>query len=549
MSRIYFMSKARLLRICGISYVTRAQIYQKTQKPAKEWPNKADLRRYSSRYYWKPAWARTMWLEMLFTIVLLLILILGYTILFLGIFLMGISFLNPVRYRFYKLDDKCRPTFSLVAPCHNEEKVIERTTMKFLETTYPEDKKELIILNDGSTDRTEEIARRFAYKIIEADTGQISYSSSKKVFKNITLLNRRGGTLRGKSRAVNDAIKYAQSELMFFMDADIQVAPDVFERAARHFADPKVGAVAGYVGVEPTKKLLTQFLDFEYVIGQQFLRRGFNVVGLHYIIPGGAAVIRRSVLNTIGGYQHDTLAEDTDLTWRIMTDAKKQIHFDASVKVIADEPTALMSLWNQRLRWARGNLEVTWKHRDKVGKARYGRTTTYGYPFWIASLILPFAFILSNSATLLAYMWHVNFGVINALGIFVGVAFIVTVVAGTLINKGKSFWGGFLTPGLPVLISILFLLISGGGIGGYLINSGHLLVGEVVEVILSAWALIAIPGTFLCLKLLNNKKYEKLGTIIQIGIFGYWMFLITNMFDAYIQELQKKERKWIRTER
>jgi cellulose synthase/poly-beta-1,6-N-acetylglucosamine synthase-like glycosyltransferase len=484
-----------------------------------------------------------------YPIVILPILVLGYAILFLGIFLMGISFLNPVRYRLYKLDAKYRPTFSIVAPCHNEEKVIERTTLKFLETTYPNDKKELIILNDGSTDKTEEIARKFAYKIIEADTGKISYSTSKGVFKNITLLNRRGGTIRGKSRAANDAIKYAESEIMFFMDGDIQVAPDVFERAARHFIDPKVGAVAGYVGVEPTNKVLTEFLDFEYVIGQQFMRRGFNVLGLHYIIPGGIAVIRKSVLNTIEGYQHDTLAEDTDLTWRIMTDAKKEIHFDASIKVIADEPTALISLWNQRLRWARGNLEVTWKHRDKVGKSRYGRTATFGYPFWIASLILPFAFILSNSATLAAYFWNINSHLISELGIFVGFAFIVTVVAGTLINRGRSFLGGFLTPGIPVLMSILFLLISGGGVGGYLIHSGHLLAGEIAEVILSAWALIAIPGTYLCLKLLRNKKYEKLGTVIQIGVFGYWMFLITNMFDAYIQELQKKERKWIRTER
>ena len=83
----------------------------------------------------------------------------GILLLFSGITLMIISMFNTRTFQKYKLDEKYRPMVSLIIPCHNEEGVIQRTIRAYAQTTYPLDKKEIIIVNDGSTDRTEEVVR------------------------------------------------------------------------------------------------------------------------------------------------------------------------------------------------------------------------------------------------------------------------------------------------------------------------------------------------------------------------------------------------------
>lgn len=468
----------------------------------------------------------------------------GYAVLFLGILLMCISVFNAFKYKGHKTDPSYRPTFTLIVPAHNEEKVLERTIQRFLETTYPDDKKEMILINDGSTDGTESIAAQYAYRIIDSYSTRVTYTESN--YKNITLLNRRYGP-HGKSHSVNDALNFSTSNIVIFIDADIQVGRDIFERAARHFFDQRVGAVSGYIAVNSSSHFLTQLLDFEYVIGQQLLRRGFNVIGVHYIIPGGCAIIRRSVLKEISGYQHDTLAEDTDLTWRINTDARKEILFDPSIRVLADEPYRYRDLWNQRLRWARGNIEVTWKHRHKIGRRKHGSSVTYGFPFWISSLILPFAFMLSVSATMLAIFYGVDTQALSWLSAVIGVAFFGSWCVGTVLNKGKSWLAGLLTPGIPMLVCIIVLILFRGGLEGLLTQLGYPSQAVIAGVLFSSWILIAVPGTYLSLEVM--KRNSALGDAMQTLIFGYWMFLITTILSAYAQELQKKEKKWIRTER
>ena len=78
-----------------------------------------------------------------------------------------------------------------------------------------------------------------------------------------------------------------------------------------------MGAVAGYVEVFGRKETLNKFVDFESVTAQKIMRLGFDTMGVHYIIPGGCAIFRSEIVEAIGGYQHDTLAEDTNITWRV----------------------------------------------------------------------------------------------------------------------------------------------------------------------------------------------------------------------------------------
>lgn len=480
-------------------------------------------------------------------IVLDLMLVFGYLMLFLGISLMTLSIFDMPKEVAYKSNKRYEPTFSLIAPSHNEEPVIEKTIKTFLHVIdYPMSKKEFVIVNDGSTDKTAEVVMKYAGTIIDAETGKTKHIPGK--YKNVILVNRPVGG-KGKAFVNNDGIKYSKGEIIFIIDADIQVDKNAFKIAGSHFSDKTVGAVSGYVFATKTHGLWNKFIICEYIIGQKLLRRGFNFLGIHYIIPGGCAIMRRSLVERVGDYTPDTLAEDTDFTWRIITETKAKINFDPSIKVVADEPSTMLSLWNQRVRWARGNLEVTWKHRRKVGNLKYGKAASSTYPFWIASQIMPFAFLVSTTAVIIVTLTGGTFfTAVHVLAVGLGIAFYLSCLAVMSITKGKYWLECLITPGLPVLIALTTAMLYPGGIVALLNIVTHTDVGTIVGLILGVWILLAIPGTFFCLWIAKH-GHTKIADTIQLLIFGYWMFSIVCTFDAYYHELKKSDKVWIRTVR
>ncbi len=480
----------------------------------------------------------------MFDIIINSLLFLGYIVIILLLFLMCLAPLNKLRYRNFKPDKSYEPTFSLIVPAHNEEDVIARTIEQFLKTDYPSDKKEIIVVNDGSKDRTQEIVQKYASKIIDSDTGNIQMANSN--FKNVILVNRKVGG-KGKAYVVNDGRKYSCGEILFFIDADVQLTENVFSIAAGHFSNGKVGAVAGYVEVSEKKAILNKFVDFESATAQKITRRGFDTIGVHYIIPGGCAIFRKEVVDQVGGYQHDTLAEDTDITWRIATETKVDIHFDPSIVVIADEPTTFMGLWNQRVRWARGNISVTLKHKNKIGKRRFGKAATIGYPFWLAIVAAPLAFIFTSLGLILGILLNVNMTLISTLGRFVPFAFLGTLIGGIAVNKGKSWFGGFMSPGVPLLIALFSNLFYSDGIKGLLTTFGYASYASLVGLLFVFWIFLSVPGTWLSLRI--SKKHPKLADFLQLGLFGYWILLISSVLYGYFKELRREDMVWIRTER
>lgn len=474
---------------------------------------------------------------------------LGVVLLFLGISLMLLALLDRHTFSKYKLDESYRPMVSLIIPAHNEEEVIERTIQGFAATTYPMDKKEVIIINDGSTDRTEEIVRKYAYTVI-ADGDVPTVEVQPNGYRHVTLINRKEGG-HGKSFALNSGKKYARGEGIMVIDADIQLSPDVFEKAVRHLADPQVDAVAGYVEVSWKKRnFLNQMIDFEYVVGQKILRRGYNVLGVHYIIPGGCGLFRRSTLDRVGDYHADTLAEDTDLTWRLMTEAHGKIHFDPAIKVVADEPANLLSLWNQRVRWARGNIEVTLKNWRKAFNPKYGRALTWVLPFWLSPLILPFVFMLSAFALLLAFTFNYPMFTSPFIYELITTAFLCVITAGVILNNGRGWLAGLFSPGIPVFTLIPLLLVTDLGLDGGVLKTIMLFGLPVVanlEFFLSIWVLVAIPATYLNVAV--AEKHPDFALNMQVWVIGYWMFLLLTTFEGFRRELLKEKKAWVRTQR
>jgi hyaluronan synthase len=227
---------------------------------------------------------------MVFEILVTTMVYASYVVIFLGVGISLLAFLNKVKYSRYRLDEDFRPSVSFITPAYNEEQFIENTIRRYLRTTYPEELKEMVVVNDGSRDRTGEIAGLYASRIIDSETGRVRYIPGRK--GRITLVNRKLGG-KGKAYALNDGIRFARGEFFLVTDGDIELAPDIFSVGLKHFSDPRVGVVIGFASVKKTKRsILNNYIDYEFFSGQALNRRGYNVLGAHYIVPGGMSFFR-----------------------------------------------------------------------------------------------------------------------------------------------------------------------------------------------------------------------------------------------------------------
>ena len=146
-------------------------------------------------------------------------------------------------------------------------------------------------------------------------------------------------------------------------------------RMARHLADPEVGAATAYIkeGSRPAN-YMNRFIAYEYVTAQAVARRAQNVLGVQACLAGGAQLIRRESLEAVGGeIDTTTLAEDTVTTFRIQL-AGKRVVFEPHAIVWAEEPRSVDGLWKQRLRWSRGNMQVTPCFAGVAAPAAAGRS-------------------------------------------------------------------------------------------------------------------------------------------------------------------------------
>jgi cellulose synthase/poly-beta-1,6-N-acetylglucosamine synthase-like glycosyltransferase/peptidoglycan/xylan/chitin deacetylase (PgdA/CDA1 family) len=238
------------------------------------------------------------------------------------------------------LDPVTGPTVSVLIPCFNEEKVIVASVTRILHSDWK--RLEVLILDDGSTDGT-------AAKVREAFAGD----------PRVTLLSFENG---GKARALNRGLAQVSGEVVVALDADTLFPPDTIPRLVRWFADPKVGAVAGNAVVGNRLNLITRWQALEYVTAQNLERRALAALGAVTVVPGAVGAWRASALAALGGYPHDTLAEDQDLTIACQR-AGWRVEFDSEARAYTEAPDSVAGLLKQRFRWSFGTLQCLWKHR------------------------------------------------------------------------------------------------------------------------------------------------------------------------------------------
>ena len=237
-----------------------------------------------------------------------------------------------------------RPRVAVLIPAYNEEKVIERTIQGALDSDYPSLR--VIVIDDGSKDRTLEIARR-AFAAEEA-AGRV------------LILTRPNG---GKAEALNFGLEHiGDAELFVGIDADTIIAPDAIARLVPHFLNPKVAAVAGNAKVGNRVNLWTRWQALEYITSQNFERRALNTMGAVSVVPGAIGAWRVEAVREAGGYHVDTVAEDADLTMALLRNGYR-VQYEDRALAFTEAPTSANALMRQRFRWSFGILQAVFKHR------------------------------------------------------------------------------------------------------------------------------------------------------------------------------------------
>lgn len=263
-----------------------------------------------------------------------------------------------------------RPFVSVIVPAWNEEVGIRTTVSSLLASDYPD--LEVVVVNDGSTDGTEDVVLRLLdEERARGDRGR-------------TLVYRRQPNA-GKARALNHGVRVARGEIIVTVDADSVVEPDAIGRIVDRFADPRVMCVAGNVKIGNPGSVLGTVQRFEYLMGF-FSKNADSILGSVYIVGGAAAAYRRSVLEEVGEFAVDVITEDIEMSTRIL-EAGHRIEYAPRAVVWTEVPSELPGLARQRLRWKHGRLITFFRYRRMFFSVepRHGR--------WLTAVALPLALL------------------------------------------------------------------------------------------------------------------------------------------------------------
>lgn len=241
------------------------------------------------------------------------------------------------------------PMVSVIVPAFNESIVVANCVQSIIDAGYPN--KEIILVDDGSTDDTAAVMSAFA-----------------KEHAHVTFLRQENG---GKGSALNAGAAVSSGEILIFVDADSLFLEKTIENMLRGFNHQNVGAVCGDDRPVNLNSVLTRMLTIISHIGTGLVRRALTTMRCLPIVSGNSGAFRRDVLALTGPFNTHTVGEDMELTWRVHK-AGYRVNFCPRALVYAESPSTLRGLWKQRVRWARGLLQTTWLHRDMVGDLRYG---------------------------------------------------------------------------------------------------------------------------------------------------------------------------------
>ncbi len=338
---------------------------------------------------------------------------------------------------------------TIIAPAYNEESTIFESVKSLLQLEYPDF--EIIIVNDGSSDRTFEILKkeyelkksfRSYQKLLTCTEIKGIYTSNK--YPELMVIDKING---GKADALNAGINVAKYPFVSVIDSDSILEPDVMLKLIRPFMDDeKTIAVGGIIRVangckvvagkvveiDLSHRWLPNFQIVEYLRAFLFGRVGWDALNSLLIISGAFGLYKKKVLVEIGGYKHDTVGEDIELVVRMHRHMREKnepyrITFIPEPVCWTEVPESLKVLGRQRNRWQRGLVDSLWTHKKMLLNPRYGIVGIFAMPFFFLFEMLG-PFVELTGYVVFAISWYFHIINIQFAVLFLIVAIVLGVV-------------------------------------------------------------------------------------------------------------------------
>ncbi len=292
------------------------------------------------------------------------------------------------------LSSEVAPDITILAPAFNEESTVAQSVRGLLTLHYSN--LELVVVSDGSTDRTMDILRQeFELEPIHTvywkriDTAPVVALYRSHTFPNLLVVDKENG---GKADALNAALNMATSRLVCAIDADTVIEPDALQRMVRPFLErPDLVAAGGTIRPINASRVSSGRVDevrvpgsflpgmqvIEYLRAFLFGRMGWNRFGGNLIISGAFGLFDRGAVVATGGYAADTVGEDMELILRLRRAGYEQggprrVAFIPDPVAWTEVPESLRVLGRQRDRWHRGLADALWRHKRVLFNPRYG---------------------------------------------------------------------------------------------------------------------------------------------------------------------------------
>jgi cellulose synthase/poly-beta-1,6-N-acetylglucosamine synthase-like glycosyltransferase len=367
------------------------------------------------------------------------------------------------------------PFVSIMVPAHNEAKVITKTVESLLALSYPHDRYEIIVINDNSSDNSSVLLGNL----------QTKYPG-----RNLIILNTDnviGG--KGKSNALNLGFKLSKGELIAIYDADNTPEKTALTYLVSEIThDASLGAVIGKFRTRNRDaSLLTRFINVETLSFQWMAQAGRWKLFKLCTIPGTNFIVRRSIIEHMGGWDVKAIAEDTEISFRIYLMGYK-IKFQPKSVTWEQEPQTVKVWFKQRTRWAKGNIYVIVKNIPLLFK-RSARNIHFDILYYLSIYVLLLTSLVMSDLLL----------ILHALGY----------VKTTIASFSSFLWG------LAIILFIVGTFIT--------------LVTEKGEMKLSnVWIIM----------------------LMYVSYCQMWMVVAAYGMYAYLKDLVfKREAKWYKTER
>ncbi|PIN76319.1 hypothetical protein COV18_00200 [Candidatus Woesearchaeota archaeon CG10_big_fil_rev_8_21_14_0_10_37_12] len=279
-----------------------------------------------------------------------------------------IIWLNFLYSSDHQKKQKRLPKITLTVPVFNEEKTILKTLISLVDADYPKQLTEILVVNDGSTDNTASIVKKF-----------------QKNHSQVILINQKNA---GKAAAMNAALDVAKGELFAVIDADSRIEPDALQKMILRFSNKQVGAVISRIKVEQPKNLLERMQRFEYIMSTmtRFIMKNFGTLAITH---GALSLFKTSVVKKLGGFARDknNLTEDFEIALRLRYNGYL-VEMEPTAISHTCVPPDLHMFWRQRMRWSRGYIYNMWNYRKMIFSKKHGVFGTFQLPVNVAAIVI-----------------------------------------------------------------------------------------------------------------------------------------------------------------